>query len=161
MESVEIWMWIIAGLLLGGLIFSGAYTFFSRYMFQQEKNQAYDSFEQLHKSIGKVCLGGSMDRFTGSYIFPYSVEKIYVIDESGVEGSGSNLCIKVQDEDEHCLKTWLCPVSMKTLEISEKTSIFYMIQKALGKKMAANIEFSIGKTSVREIEVNWTRKYVR
>jgi hypothetical protein len=161
MESIEIWMWIIAGLLLGGLIFTGAYTFFSRYIAQQEKSQAYDSFEHLQLSIGNVCLGGSMDKFSGSFVFPYSVEKIYVADDSGVEGKGSNLCIKVQDEDERCLKIGICSASMKTLDLSEKTSVFYMIQKALGKKMAANIEFSISKTSVRDIEINWTRKYVR
>jgi hypothetical protein len=161
MESIEIWMWIIAGLLLGGLIFTGSYTFFSRYMAQQEKSQAYDSFERLKLSVGNVCLGGSMDRYSGQFVFPYSVEKISVADDLGAEGAGGNICIKVKDEDERCLKIGLCTASMKTLDLSEKTSVFYMIQKALGKKMAANIEFSISKTSVREIELNWTRKYVR
>ncbi len=161
MESVEVWMWIIAGLIIGGIVFSGAYVFLSRYMAQQEVSQARESFNRLKYSVNTVCIGGSLDKEVDQYIFPYNVEKIYVIDEEGIEGEGNQLCMRIKDEESSCAKINLCTLKMSTLDLGEKTSIFYLIQKALGKKMVANIEFSIEKHDVKNIDINWTRKYVK
>ncbi|MEM3370520.1 MAG: hypothetical protein QW471_02390 [Candidatus Woesearchaeota archaeon] len=161
MESVEIWMWIVAGLLLGGLLFGGAYTFFSRYLAQQEKNQAFENFEDLELSVSRVCLGGSYDKISKNYILPFSVEKLYVADEDGSEGSGNQLCLKLKEEDAHCLSIKLCSASMQAIDLSERTGLFYLIQKALGKKMVANIRFTIYKMGPRDVVINWTREYVK
>ena len=154
-------MWIIAGLLIGVIMFSGAYSFLSRYMAQQEVSQARESFNRLKYSISTVCIGGTMDREVSTYIFPYSVEKIYVFSQEGTEGEGNEICMKIKDEDSSCAEIKLCSLKMSTIELSEKTSVFYLIQKALGKKLVANIEFSIAKKDARNIELTWERKYVR
>lgn len=161
MESVEVWMWIIAGLLIGALIFTGAYSLLSRYMKHQEINQAHESFNRLKYSINTVCIGGLYTKDTQEFIFPYSVERIFVRNNEGLEGKGKQICIKMYNSETECSRIRLCNLSMSTLDLGERTSIFYLIQKALGKKMVANIEFSVYKEEPTMVQINWTRKYVK
>jgi hypothetical protein len=160
METVEVWMWLIAGLLIGSMIFITAYTLMGKHIRSQEVLQAKENYGMLKQIIETTCLSGIEASETKQLIFPYRTEKIYVVDEEGIEEKGKKLCMKIEGEDEYCEDIKLCEVSMNSIVIPEKTNIFYLVQKALGKKSVANIEFNIKKTGLKSITITWKRKYV-
>lgn len=154
-------MWLIAGLLIGSMIFVTAYTLMGKHIRSQEILQAKENYAMLKQIIETTCLSGIEASETKQLIFPYRTEKIYVIDDQGVEEKGKNLCIKLEKEDEYCEQIKLCEVKMDSIIIPEKTNIFYLVQRATGKKNVANIEFNIKKTGLNAITITWKRKYVK
>ncbi len=161
METVEVWMWIIAGLLIGAIIFGTAYSLMAHHMKSQEKLQAAEGFNQLYELMNTVCLSGIDAMETRQIIFPYSVERIYIKGNNDLEEEGKTLCYKFKDSDEACKELKLCNAKMRTISLTEKTNLFYMVQKALGAKSVANIEFKVEKSGIKDLNVTWKRKYVK
>ena len=161
METVEVWMWIIAGLLIGGIIFGTSYSLMSQHVKSQERLQAAESFNQLYELMNTVCLSGINALETRQIIFPYSVERVYIKDDNGMEEKGQILCYKFKDSDAVCKRLDLCSAKMSSIGLTEKTSLFYMIQKALGSKYVANIEFKVEKSGLKDLNVTWKRRYVK
>ncbi|MGB9748615.1 MAG: hypothetical protein ACP5OZ_04635 [Candidatus Woesearchaeota archaeon] len=160
METVEVWMWLVAGLLVGSMIFITAYTLMGKHIRSQEILQAKENFAMLKQIIETTCLSGIEASETKQLIFPYRTEKIYVVDEQGVEEKGKKLCIKIENEADYCEEIKLCEVKMGSIIVPEKTNLFYLVQNAIGKKNVANIEFNVKKTGLNFITVTWKRKYV-
>jgi hypothetical protein len=159
MESIEVWMWVIAGVIIGGLMFTSVMSFMAKQFTQQEINQARESFTRLSSSLKVVCAGGSFSRDTDLYQFPYRVKKMFVQNNT-FEGEGRNLCIDIENQDLDCVELEQCTIKMETLDLTQKTDLFYMIQKALGKSSVASIEFDINK-NYNQITINWSRRYVK
>ncbi len=161
METVEVWMWIVAGILIGSIIFATAYSLMANHVKKQELLQASQGYNQLYELINTVCLSGIDAMETQRIIFPYIVERIWIEDETGKEEEGKRLCYKIKDKNEFCQELKLCSAKMRTISFTEKTNLFYLIQKALGKKEVANIEFKVQKSGLNSINITWKRRYVK
>jgi hypothetical protein len=157
MESVETWMWLIAGIIIGSLMFVGGYKLLVKYVDNTEKSAVQDSFNMLSSTIASVCTGGSNNREVKSLAFPFSVDKIYVRDEEGLENYGKELCYDFT-EKENCVSTGACSVTMNTINLQQKTGVFYNIQKFLGRKDVAKIRFTIKKEKAGEITADWKQE---
>ena len=155
MESVEVWMWLIAGIMLGGIIFVTAFIFLGHYTHNVEVSQAQDSFAMLKTTVDNACLGGMYNQEIDTFVFPYVLEKIYAQDEHEIKGSGNELCIEIQGELPYCEQTQICTVNMKSVDIQREKSVFYLIQKAMGKRQPANIRFTVSKVNKTELNITW------
>ena len=58
-ESVEVWMWVIAGLIIGTIVFGGSYMLFSHWIENNELKETKVNFELLTQSIVKTCNQGT------------------------------------------------------------------------------------------------------
>ncbi|MBN1502442.1 hypothetical protein JW930_02780 [Candidatus Woesearchaeota archaeon] len=165
-ESVEVWMWIIAGLIIGSLIFVAGYTLLSHWVHNNEVNQAQQSFSSLVSSLLNVCNLGVDRQEISPYIFPKVVNNITAYNESTDEyGKGNSLCIAIEGEGSYCenLKKLECnlPIFMDAIEIRERKTLFSVVQKALGKPQSAKIRFNITKiSSERSIFINWREEII-
>ena len=83
------------------------------------------------------------------------LKKIYIVDEHGIKGFGNELCIEIQGELPFCEQTQICTVNMKSVDLQREKSVFYLIQKAMGKKQPANIRFSVSKVNKTELDITW------
>jgi hypothetical protein len=157
MESVEVWMWLVAGVILGGIIFVSAFVFIGNYTSNMEYNQAQDSYNLLKDTINKVCQGGPYSQEVVSYVFPRVVNLVYSEDDNGIKGSGSNLCIHVQKDAPHCQKLQSCSITMQSINLQQKQSVLYFVQKALGKKKPTKIKFTVAKVGKSDINITWKK----
>ena len=161
MESVEVWMWVVAGLVIGSIVFSGGYIFLADYLQSSQINQAQKNFNSLVNSINFICSSGTGATDSKDIVFPFFVDKIFVRDETtNIEGNGRQVCIQLKNKGPECVSIDICKVNMGTIKVEEKTSIFNYIQEGLGKRNVADIKFNIQKESADNIKVEWKRQYI-
>ncbi|MBU0757462.1 MAG: hypothetical protein KKF44_05325 [Nanoarchaeota archaeon] len=172
-ESVEVWMWVIAGLIIGGLIFVSGYTLLSRWIHNNELNQAHESFSMLKSSILNVCSIGTERQEIEEFVFPRVVKNITISDvKFEEEGIGNNLCIMIEGEPRYCEildkepNTCSNNVTMQTLSFEEEKNLFSQIQKVLGDKKSAKIRFTISKfyddaAEAIIVKVQWKEEFVK
>ena len=160
MESVEVWMWAIAGLIIAGIVFIGGFKLIQNYVDNVEESQLSNSFNLLYSSATNVCYGGSNSREVKNLKFPYITKKIYAQDKAGFEEYGTELCYITKDA-KNCADIELCNLSMSTLNLDEDTGVLYNIQKFLGKKRVAQIKFDIERVSYGEVKIDWEKQVVR
>ena len=110
----------------------------------------------IHPSVPATCLTDFAYDIEG-WCEPCCVDDDDCEDD-GIFCNGNEICVDFKDET--CEEVELCNLNMQTVDLREKSGLFYMIQKTLGKKKFANVEFNIEK-NYGEIDINWTRKYVR
>lgn len=154
MESVEVWMWVIAGLVIGIIVFTAGYSFITRYMINVEKGQAADALTMLSQKIQNTCQSSLYSRESKNIIFPHIVQRVYVRTKDMDEGMGDYVCIDVQNELPECNEL-KCAVTMNTINTASQTTTFYLIQKALGRSKASNIKFDISNTGSEQVSVDW------
>ena len=160
MESVEVWMWLIAGIMVGSMIFVGAYQMIANYTRNLELKDAQDSFSMLRTSMDIVCNQAVGSTEAKDYLLPLTVEKLYVTDNELTEGVGSKICLDVKGANAYCAKL-LCRTTMSTLATSQKDSIFYFIQKALGQKKPIAARFLVSKSGLSTVNASWTMSYAK
>lgn len=157
-------MWIVAGLIIGSLVFVAAYTLLSHWVHNNEVNQAQESFSQLTSSVLNVCSMGSEKQEITNYLFPKNVVNISAYNKSSdTYGSGDSLCINIYQEGRYCeeLKKRGCnlPINLETIELMEKDNLFTIVQKALGQPKISNIKFNITKGTENTITINWKEQF--
>lgn len=167
-ESVEVWMWLIAGLVIGSLIFLSGYTLLSQWIKSNEINQVHRSYDSLKASIINTCAIGTDMQEIKSYVFPKRVNNITILNESNdALGYGTSLCMDVSEEGLYCERldkkpnSCYVPLFMKNISFDRKDSLFYIVQKALGKAKASKIEFTITKYGRSNITINWSEVYLK
>ncbi len=160
MESVEVWMWVIAGLVLGGLVFVGGFKLMSSYVHSTEVAQAEKGINTLYTMVTNVCFGGRSAMEVRNIVFPPLVEKVYVKDKFGVEGFGKNLCYELEKEEEFCLDLKACNVTMDTLRTKRKKGIFQAMQRFLGRKRFISVRFSLNKMDYSTVGINWSHTVI-
>ncbi|MFH1591525.1 MAG: hypothetical protein ABIC95_06385 [archaeon] len=160
-ESVEVWMWVIAGMVIGSLIFVGGFKLLTNYVQSAESNQANENVNMLYSMITQVCFGGRGEREIDSLRFPSMIEKIYIEDEEGIENLGKNLCYDPVDDTPNCMDLKACTVMMNSISTKEKRGVFYAVEKFLGKRRPQQFRFRVQKKSVDVVEVNWTRELLK
>ena len=160
MESVEQWMWLVAGVIITAALIVSGYALISRYIRSSEISQAESSFSFLKSSSDSVCVGGINSQEVKSFIFPSLTEEIYVRDDDYQIGNGRFMCINISGEPPLCDELRLCSVEMQTVNLKDDSSnIFFLIQKALGRKDAVKLRFIISKTDLDQLEISWHREY--
>ena len=167
LESMEVWMWLIAGLILGGLIFSGGFYLLANWIHNKEVNLASDSYYMLKSSILNVCRIGLERQETEKYVFPRIVKNITI--SNGTDyGQGHILCMDIKDEKLNCEDlgdecSYL--IYMDSVSFENKESLFYVIKKATGQSQAVRLRFRLDKSlneisKEPEIHIAWDEEYI-
>jgi hypothetical protein len=156
MESVEVWMWMIAGLILGGLVMVGSYELLSYYTYHTEVNQAQSEFTKLTTTIDRVCLSGIGTSDVNEYVYPYSVANITVENETGYN---KEICISMKKDIPYCYKIRTCMVNVSqgNIHFNDTKGFFYLVQKMQGKAKAGKFRIGVYKTGFGNVTMNWTR----
>ncbi|MBN2422366.1 hypothetical protein JXB41_04000 [Candidatus Woesearchaeota archaeon] len=171
MESVEVWMWLIAGLIIGSLIFVSGYTLLSNWIRNNEVNDAMNSYSLLKSSIINVCSLGIERQEIESYIFPRIVNNITIENETDY-GEGHVFCIDISGEPLYCEEIDEEPNSCKhiiimdTVSFDNEKSLFSVVQKALGENKAVKLKFNINKRfnddqNRTEIDISWKEEFIK
>ncbi|MBN1386328.1 hypothetical protein JW968_05140 [Candidatus Woesearchaeota archaeon] len=159
MESVEVWMWTIAGLVIGIIVLTSAYVLLSKYTHNVEVNAVVENFQLVKASAENVCRGGRNAMETKVYTFPYIVNNITTKNSSNQVGEGRTFCITIKDEGEICEEFSLCNATMPVLDLTRKDSLFYLIQKAVGRGKKATVEFKVQKVGIQDVDIAWKHVY--
>ena len=151
-EYVEVWMWIIAGLLISSIIFVTGFSLLSSWIYNKEVNQASKSFSLVKSTILNVCQVGIDRQEVERYVFPRIVDNLTISNSDfSLFGEGNMLCMKLEKEPISCDKLDKEPnscgltVFMDMMSLEEEDGIFAIIQKATGEKNAAKIRFKFNK----------------
>ena len=133
-ESVEVWMWIIAGMVIGAIIFGSGYTMLAKCIRGNEVKLAQENYSLLRSSVVNVCALGFQRQEVKRFIFPTIVNNISVQNKSTEEtGSGNLLCISIENEGEFCDKINEDPynchntINMKTIDFKSEKNLFGVI----------------------------------
>ncbi|MFH0876112.1 MAG: TMEM14 family protein [archaeon] len=173
LESVEVWMWLIAGLIIGGLIFVAGYSILNNWFYNKELQTATESFALLKTSILSVCKLGAEQEEVKRLILPRIVNNISIQDSAGLNiGVGSRLCIDIKNEPILCINLEEEPnncahqVVMKTLDLNDQNSLFYKVQKASSENNAINMRFDVTKeyiaaTRTYKINIEYKEEFIR
>ncbi len=160
METVEVWMWIIAGLLITSMILASSFSLVGRHLRSQARLDCADQFTKLYNMIGTQCIGGVGSSETKEFIIPFLMQKIYVKNESNAEGYGDILCYKIDNELPFCRKIKGCDVTMNTLGLSyEEGGLFSNIVRTLGRGKVSTVSFTVSKVSFYDVNVTWQREF--
>lgn len=151
-------MWTIAGLVIGVIVLSSAYIMLSKYTHNAEVNGAIESFELLTSSADSICKARLGAQETKVYSFPSVVKGMHISSVSQGESSNT-ICMEIRDEGEICDDINLCNVTMPLMDLTRTDSLFYMIQKAIGKGARASVEFTIKKTDINNLNITWQHVY--
>ncbi|NIA04284.1 MAG: hypothetical protein GWP09_02950 [Nitrospiraceae bacterium] len=161
METVEVWMWIIAGMVIASFILASSFTIVGKHLHNEEIMDCSTKFESLYNLLGTTCVGGEGSVQSEQIVIPFAMQKLYVKNESNVEGYGNILCYKVEGKLPFCKKLSYCKINMSTISLGEKTGLFSMISKTLGSNHVATIEFTVSKVSGDILNVSWRRIYTK
>src|SRR3989344_5491685 len=130
MESVEVWMWVIAGLLVGALVFASGSALMSRYLNSQEIGTARSNFGWLTTTAEKMCRAGTFSQETRELILPQVTERITVEDDDKIEGAGKNICIYIRNIDSpQCYKVETCTLKMNSFILDSKQTANNLLER--------------------------------
>lgn len=149
-------MWLIAGVMLAGIIFISAFSMITKYTTNMEVSQAEDNFKLLKDTINSVCRGGPYSQEINKLTFPYRMQRLSVQDDHGIRGAGKNLCIEIMGLPESCVELDICETEMNSINLERETSVFYLIDKAFGKKKPATLQFTVAKVPPQKVNVTWS-----
>ncbi len=156
MESIEVWMWVIAGLLATGLILIVALTMISSYVTSIEKSEAKNTFSTINSHLNQACASGRNYQESFMTSFPSIVR---YFNQSGP----NKLCFSFSDQEEepYCNSLERCSIIMNppSIDIGKPTSFFGFFQKALGSRQSYKFKAHILKTDYTTIELNLTAQY--
>jgi len=159
MESVEVWMWIIAGLLISGLILVGGFNMISKYIASTQLTLAQDNLVLLKGNIENVCIGGRNSQEIKSYVIPYIVSNIS--SDVSTATKPSRVCMAVPGEGEFCHEIRTCNTTLEFFDLSRKDTLFYKIRRALKGGEATNVEFTIKKLGRARVNITAQEVYLK
>ena len=154
MESVENWMWIIAGIIIAMILFGGIFRMFINHSVSQEIDTAHKEFQMLKSKIDLVCIGGRDNYEYVSLVFPWVVSKIYVSDPLGVEDVAENY-------EDVCYDIDVCTVNMKTFQQDTQDTIAFQLQRALKIKRPPTIIFELQKKIPATVEATYNVEFTK
>ncbi|MEK6968595.1 MAG: hypothetical protein AABX51_08270 [Nanoarchaeota archaeon] len=156
MESVEVWMWVIAGLLIGSIMFVAGSSLLARYLNSQDIGIARSNFNQIAEISKKICRLGIYSEETMTLRIPSVASKIAVVDKDLIEGQGNDICLWIRNQaGSQCEKIDTCETKMNSVVFEADQTPFYMIQRLTGAKQPAVITFKITKTGFDAVQITW------
>jgi len=159
MESVEVWMWVIAGLIIAALILTGGFNMLIKFTKSTHVSTAQDNLILLKSNIDSVCIGGRNSQEIKSYILPYIVNNMST--EPKTTNALSKICLEIDTEGRFCHEIETCNVSMNLLDLTREDTLFYKVRKALGSGEATKIEFTIKKTGSKRINITTIERFLK
>lgn len=117
--SVDIWVWIIGGIIAGFLIFIIAYSQLLQTSKSMAEQKSLEQYNELYNQINKLCWTFSGNVGDYSISIDESIRGIYLTEDKHIKinntelvnkiideeiSSGSYLCIKVEGKKASCEK---------------------------------------------------------
>src|SRR3989344_7955876 len=156
MESVEVWMWVIAGLLIGSIMFVAGSSLLARYLHSQDIGLARSNFNQLSETTKKVCRLGIYSEETMTLRFSSAASKVAVVDKDLIEGEGSELCLWIKNQEgAQCEKVDTCITKMNSVVFEGDQSPQNILQRLIGSKQTSILTFKITKTGFDTMQITW------
>ncbi|MBI4439200.1 hypothetical protein HY640_04670 [Candidatus Woesearchaeota archaeon] len=158
MESVEVWMWVIAGVMIAGLILVGSYQFLSKYFYNADFESSRSELDRLVLSLNHVCSSGLGSKESLRLKLSDKVSRVFVRNSEGVEGSGRFVCMGFGSEG-YCSEVRVCEASMRGIELEQKSSVLDFVYRTFGSRKSADFDFAIKKSELRKLSLEWQRAY--
>ncbi len=156
MESLEVWMWVIAGLLIGIILFIAGSSLLGRYLHSQDIGLSRSNFGQLADTVKKICRLGVYSEETVRLRFPSSADKIAVVDADKIEGEGKQLCLWIRgQEGVQCIDTDLCVTKMNTVVFEDDVTTQSLLQRITKGTEPSVFTFSVAKSSFDTVAISW------
>ena len=159
MESVEVWMWTIAGLIFAGILITGSFKFLTYYTHNMDVKQAQESFNKLTQMTERVCGAGLGSAEAREIILPYVIANLSTTAREGVYAD--RICMTLQDEKPSCYDFTYCNATMKPIDLTSSTSFFKLLQKAVSGPQVGAFKVRVEKTDYRNITISWTQTVVQ
>ncbi len=160
METVEIWMWTIAGLIITSFILATAFSLVGKHIRSENILSCDRQFSKLYNTLQISCVGGEGSSQTENAIFPNIMETVYVKDSHNKLGRGNLICYKVRGEKTKCEKVEACNLTMEPLNFHFNNGLFSSLSRIFGRGDTYNVKFVISKINFTDIYINWTRTYL-
>ncbi|MBD3204318.1 hypothetical protein GF327_08550 [Candidatus Woesearchaeota archaeon] len=158
-ESIEQWMIIIAGFVIGGLVFVGGYKLISLQVKNNEINNIKDNFHRLKNVMQESCYSGKNSLNSDSFTFSSLVNNLSIKNSSNQKyESGDQLCINIQGTGEICEKLKNCYYIMETIDQTQNESILYLVNKILKRTKNINVNLFVKKSNVTKVCTTWKKK---
>ncbi|MBD3203367.1 hypothetical protein GF327_03675 [Candidatus Woesearchaeota archaeon] len=159
-ESVEQWMWIIAGLAIATLIIIGGYSIISQLVADKQLKETMDTFNNLKNRIQDLCYRNKKSQEIHYMKISDIVKEISVRNSTTMRtGNGTMLCIEIEDKNRECQQLKNCVYDLVPIRFQKQQNIFSTIQKALGSSRSAKIAVLITKGTFDKVFVTWTEVF--
>jgi hypothetical protein len=139
LKGITVWIWIIAGLIVGLILFTIFVQFISYIMRAREVESAKSTFQELANDARNICqtiAGAGSSKLEKTYVFPDAVSDVYSVTsvsksaeiQSEARSYGRYLCMKIYEES--VCENIQCDVEMSN--IKNIPSLTTTINKILG-----------------------------
>jgi hypothetical protein len=103
MKGISVWIWVIAGIIVGFIMFAVSLQFISFVTMAREKELARGNLDDLASNINGLCTNSAGSAFTNTVEFPEKVTAVYATSDTrsfvnNVRTYGRNLCMNFSSE---------------------------------------------------------------
>jgi hypothetical protein len=135
MKGITVWMWLIAGVVVGMIMFVLFFQLMSYLTLSKYREDAKQSFDDLTSTINAMCESKSGIQSSKKIVFPDSVSMVYsttdpkVFFEKNNRTYGKYACLKFQNE-QFC-EGLRCDLELST--IKNKPNVLGVVDTLLGR----------------------------
>lgn len=127
MKGISVWIWVIAGFIVGILMFAISLQFIGFVTTAREKELAKTDLDDLASNVNGLCTNSAGNALTKTLEFPEKVTSVYATNDARIlinisRNSGNNLCMDFSNEivcdDLNCnleMETITSGVTLQTL----------------------------------------------
>jgi len=149
-------MWVIAGLLIGSIMFIAGSSLLARYLHSQDIGLARNNFNQLAETAKRICRLGTYSEETMTLRFSSAASKVAVVDKDLIEGEGSELCLWIKNQEGvQCEKIDTCTNTMKSVVFEGDQTPQNILQRFIGSKQTTVMTFKVTKTGIDAVSITW------
>jgi len=103
MKGISVWIWVIAGFIVGLIMFTVSLQFIGFVTTAREKELARSSLDDLATSVNGICTNSVGSALTKTIDFPEKVSSIYATNDTRTFANtsrayGNNLCMNFSSE---------------------------------------------------------------
>jgi hypothetical protein len=147
MKGISVWIWVIAGFLIGIMMFAVSFQLISFIATAQQKELARENLDKIASNVNGLCTHRAGDKFSGTFAFPEKVRSVYVTKDvrfqpQSQRSSGNNLCMNFSKE--LICDDLDCNLEMQTIVGSE--NLQSLLNQYLGRYGTNSYDLQILKT---------------
>lgn len=145
MESLEIWMWLVAGFVALAIIIPVFFNLINASIKNQEVNNALESLDRLSLQIKSACDSGFFSQTSLTLDFPISLGSIYTV--KNINGNNSEICLNFTGDknNPYCNEIMNCIVSSNKIYPETDSRAYYLYSKLFHKPISYDYTFNITK----------------
>jgi len=103
MKGISVWIWVVAGFIMGIILFATSLQFITFITTAKQKELAKESLDTLASNVNGICNNRAGDSFMKSVDFPEKVTKVYATKDTSLVPNqqrtyGNNLCMNFSNE---------------------------------------------------------------